>query len=561
MKRIQHVLVLWCTLLLITACGGDAGDNHASGPDGAETSNLDRPVKTTMVNTGERHSEQYLRRGNGSEIQTLDPHKAEGVPSSNVHRDLYEGLTLEAPDGSIIPGGAESWEISDDGLIYTFKIRKNGKWSDGTPVTAQDFAYGLQRSVNPATGSKYSQILAPIKNAEEIIAGTKPVESLGAEVIDDYTLKITLNGPTPYFLGLLNHASTYPMPVGFAADGDENMFRAGKLISNGAFRLTEWVVQSHLDVERNPYYWDNENNAIDKVRFFPIEDQSTELKRYRAGELDMTYDMPFEQFKWVKENLYDEFIVAPYLGIYYYGFNLTKPPFKDNLELRRALSLAVDRNILTEKVLGTGHIPFYSWVPEGVLNYSNARPPEATMSKAEREALAIELFEQAGYSKEEPLEIEIRYNTSENHKKIAIAIAAMWSQVLGVKAELVNEEWKVFLENRKQKQVTQVFRAGWIGDYADPFSFLELMHSSHGINDPGYNNPVYDDLLSQISAEGNPDKRRQLMEQAEAEFLKDYAVMPIYSYIQPRIVKPHVGGYQSNILDHILSKNLYIIKH
>jgi len=539
LKRIQHVLVLWCTLLLITACGGDSG----SGSGEAKTSNLERPVKTTMVNTGERHSEQYLRRGNGSEIQTLDPHKAEGVPSSNVHRDLYEGLTLEARDGSIIPGGAESWEISDDGLIYTFKIRKNGRWSDGSPVTAKDFAYGLQRSVNPATGSKYSQILAPVKNAEEIIAGTMPVESLGAEAIDDYTLKITLNGPTPYFLGLLNHA------------------RAGKLISNGAFTLTEWVVQSHLDVERNPYYWDNENNAIDKVRFFPIEDQSTELKRYRAGELDMTYDMPFEQFKWVKENLYDEFIVAPYLGIYYYGFNLTKPPFKDNLELRRALSLAVDRNILTEKVLGTGHIPFYSWVPEGVLNYTNAKPPEHSLSKAEREALAKELFQQAGYGEDNPLQVEVRYNTSENHKKIAVAIAAMWKQVLGVKTELVNEEWKVFLENRKQKQVTQVFRAGWIGDYADPFSFLELMHSTHGINDPGYNNPVYDDLLAQISAEGDPQRRRELMEKAEAEFLKDYAVMPIYSYVQPRIVKTHVGGYQPNILDHVLSKNLYIIKH
>jgi len=183
------------------------------------------------------------------------------------------------------------------------------------------------------------------------------------------------------------------------------------------------------------------------------------------------------------------------------------------------------------------------------------------LSKQEREALAKELFQQAGYGEDNPLQVEVRYNTSENHKKIAVAIAAMWKQVLGVKTELVNEEWKVFLENRKQKQVTQVFRAGWIGDYADPFSFLELMHSTHGINDPGYNNPVYDDLLAQISAEGDPQKRRELMETAEAEFLKDYAVMPIYSYVQPRIVKTHVGGYQPNILDHVLSKNLYIIKH
>lgn len=543
-------------ILLLLSC--DSGSNSA---DQSAKAAARGPINSTMVNTGELHDVQHLRRDNYGEIQTLDPHTAEGVPSSNVHRDLYEGLTLEAPNGDVIPGGAESWTISDDGLVYTFKIRKNGGWSDGTPVTAHDFAYGLQRSANPATASKYSQILAPIVNAEEVVAGTKPVDSLGVKVLDDYTLQITLKGPTPYFLGLLNHASTYPMPVGYAAADSENVFRPGKLITNGAFKLTEWVIQSHMTLERNPHYWDNANNKIDKVSFIPIEDQSTALKRYRAGEIDMTNDIPFESFNWIRDNLDDEFIVAPYLGIYYYGFNLTKPPFKDNLPLRKALSLAIDRDILTAKVTGAGQIPFYSWVPVGVNNYSNAVPAEASLSKADREALAKQLYAEAGYDADNPLTVEIRYNTHENHKKVAIAIAAMWNQVLGLKATLVNEEWKVFLENRKQKQVTQVFRAGWIGDYNDPYSFLELMHSDHGINDPGYSNPEYDELLTKIAAEGDPAQRRKYMQQAEAIFLADHAVMPIYSYVQPRLVKPHVGGYVPNILDHILSKNLYIIKH
>ncbi|GBE06988.1 MAG TPA: peptide ABC transporter substrate-binding protein [Gammaproteobacteria bacterium] len=506
-------------------------------------------------------AEQVLRRGNGSEVQTLDPHKAEGVPASNILRDLYEGLTIEKPDGTVIPGAAESWEISDDGKVYTFKMRKNARWSNGDPVTAGDFVYGLRRSVDPATGSQYSQILAPILNAEAIIAGKKPVDSLGVEAIDDSTLKITLKAATPYLLGLLNHSTTYPVHKGSVEKNGDKFSRPGKLVGNGAYVLKEWVVQSHVVLERNPMYWDNDNTIIEKVIYLPIEESSAELKRYRAGEVDITGSIPTSQYNWIKKNLPGELHIAPTLGTYYYGFNLTRPPFKDNLKLRKALSMAVDREILTEKITKAGEIPAYGWVPPGVNNYTSQQLDYAELSGAERIKKAKQLYREAGYSKGNPLTVEIRYNTSEGHKKVAIAISAMWKMNLGVKTKLINEEWKVFLQNRKQKKLTQVFRGGWIGDYNDAFTFAELMQSNHGINDSGYNNPEYDKLLEQAATESDMKKRRSILEAAERMLLKDHAIMPLYFYVSKHLIKPYVKGYEPNILDHTYTKNLWIVKH
>ncbi len=508
---------------------------------------------------------QILRKGNGSQPQTLDPHKAEGVPSSNILRDLFEGLTGESPDGRIVPAGAESWDISEDGLTYTFHIRHNGRWSDGSPVTAQDFEYGLKRSLNPATGSKYTKILSPIRNADAVAAGALPLEALGVKALDDFTLRIELATPAPYFLGLLNHSSTYPMHKASVEKWGDAVAKPGHLVSNGAYTLDELVVQSHIKLVRNHHYWNDANTHINEVWYYPIEDQSSELKRYRAGEIDWTNEVPNNQFKWIKKYLGEELVINPWLGIYYYGFNLTRPPFKDNLKLRKALAMAVDRDILTGKVTQFGERPAYAFVPPGVSSgagtYTPQNPPWASWPREKQLAEARRLYEAAGYSKTNPLEVELRYNTSENHKKIAIAVAAMWKQALGVKTRLINEEWKVFLSNRKQKQVTQVFRAGWISDYNDPMSFLELLHSQHGINDSGYNNPEYDALLARIAAEPDAEKRTQLMQQAERLMLADQPVMPLYSYVVKRLVKPYVGGVGSNIMDHHYSKDWYILKH
>lgn len=504
---------------------------------------------------------QVLHRGNGAEVQTLDPHKAEGVPSANILRDLYEGLTIEAPDGHVIPGAARSWEISDDGRVYTFHIRQDARWSNGDPVTAGDFVYGLRRSVDPDTGSKYSQILAPILNAEAVIGGSKPVESLGVEALDEHTLRITLKAPTPYFLGLLNHSSTYPVHRASVEQHGDRFSRPGKLVSNGAYRLQEWVVQSHVKLVRNPHYWDNGNTTIDTVFYYPIEDQSTELKRYRAGELDITEAIPLQQFRWIRRNLASELVVSPYLGTYYFGYNLTRAPFRNNPKLRRALSMAVNREILVEKITGMGEEPLYSWVHPGIEGYTPARLDYADWPQKKRIAEARRLYAEAGYSRARPLTVEIRYNTSENHKKVAIAIAAMWKQALGVKVRLVNEEWKVFLENRKRKQVTQVFRAGWIGDYNDPYTFMEILRSNHGLNDSGYRNAEYDALLERAAIETDTGKRFALMQQAEALVLRDHPVIPLYAYVSKHLVKPWVGGFTPNILDHHYSKNLRILEH
>jgi len=504
---------------------------------------------------------QILRKGNGSQPQTLDPHKGEGVPGSNIQRDLFEGLVIEAPNGDLIPGVAESWTFDAPNLTYTFTIRDNAKWSDGSELTAYDCEYGFQRSLDPKTGSKYTAILTPILNSEKVASGEIPVTELGVKAVNKNTLIIQLQSPTPYFLGLLTHATAFPMHKASSEKHGDSVAKAGILISNGAYHLVESVVQSHIKVTRNIHYWDNENTIIDEVIYYPIEDQSSELKRYRAGEIDFTNELPNNQFKWIKANLDDELMIRPRMGVYYYGFNVTKAPFKDNLDLRLALSMAIDREIITGKVTQFGEKPAYAYVPPGIGDYQPQLPEWASWSKEKRLKEALRLYKKAGYSKTNPFEVELRYNTSENHKKIAIAISAMWKQALGIKTHLINEEWKVFLANRKLKKLTQIFRAGWISDYNDPYSFLELLYSQHGINDSGYNNPNYDKLLKQSANTFDQEERLEIMYETERLLLKDQPIMPIYSYVTKRLIKPYIGGVGSNIMDHHYSKDWFILKN
>ena len=534
--------------LVLTGCGG------ADGPDRRAAVEIGGPSGTELA------QRQVLRRGNGAEPQALDPHKTEGVPESNLQRDLYEGLTTGAPDGSVAPGVAESWHISDDGLMYTFRLRENARWSNGDPVTADDFVFSLRRSVNPATLSNYGIMLRPILNAEAIIAGEQPPESLGVRAIDERTLEITLGNPAPYFLGVLNHSAAYPVHRASIEQHGERWARPGTLISNGAFMLEEWVVQSHIKLLRNPYYWGADSVRLEELWYYPIENQSTELQRYRASELEMTYGLPFRQLGWVRSNIPDELVIAEYLGTYYYGLNVTRPPFENNRALRQALNLAINRERLTGQVTAAGEVPAYGWVPT-VANYTQVVPEWAGWTQAEREAEARRLYAEAGYSTDQPLRLQILYNTDENHRTIAVAISSMWNEVLGIQTELMNQEWKVYLETRRSKTTTEVFRAGWIGDYNDAFTFAELMHSDSGMNDSGWNNPRYDELLAQASMEADLERRAELLQEAERVLLDDVPLIPVYFYVTKRVVKPWVGGYESNIMDHIYSKNLYILKH
>jgi oligopeptide transport system substrate-binding protein len=552
MKRsVRHSLGLVALMAALAGCGQQ--DRSAAG-----SAARDEPIGGA---TGrELAAEQVLHWGNGAEPQSVDPHRGTDVPGSNIQRDLFEGLVNEAPNGDLEPGAATSWDISDDGLVYTFRLRPEARWSNGEPVTADDWVYSLRRSVDPQTLSQYTFIMSPILNADAIAAGERPASDLGVRAVDQHTLEITLETATPYFLGLLTHATTWAVHPPSVERHGTQFTRPGNLVSNGAFMLDEWVVQSHVKLVRNPYYWNNDATVLDEVWFHATEDRSAELRRYRADELDITYEVPPQQIGWIRENLPDDVAFAPYLGTYFFGFNVTRPPFKDNPELRRALSLAIDRDIITRDVTAAGEQPAYGWVPP-VNGYENQQMVEASWTQAEREAEARRLYAEAGYSAENPLRTEILYNTDESHRRVVIAVASMWKQVLGVEVSILNQEWKVFLDTRRQKIDTQIFRSGWIGDYNDANAFAELMVSRSGLNDAGYSNPEYDALVRQAANEGDLERRAHLLQQAEAILLEDMPIMPIYIYVRTRLAKPWVGGYEPNIMDHHRSKNFYILAH
>ena len=504
-------------------------------------------------------AEMIFRRGNGTEPQILDPQISEGVPESNIQRDLFEGLVAEDAAGELVPGLAKSWDISADGLVYTFHLQEQN-WTDGSPFTAEDVVFALRRLVDPATGSKYSFIAYPIKNAKEITEGdVKDSSELGVKAIDAHTVEITLNAPTPYFLGLLTHSSTYPVPKAVVEKHGKEWTRPENIVSSGPFKMKDGVLESHITLEKSDTYWDKAAVKLDQVIFYPTEDQNSELKRYRAGELDWTNEIPNDQLKWIRENLAEELKIGDYLGTYYYGLNLSKAPFKDNLKLRQALSLAIDRNILTEKVTGAGEKAAYTIVPPGVMHYEHYVPEYASWPRDKQIAEAQRLYAEAGYGKDNPLKVELLYNTNENHKKIAVAVSGMWKQVLGVQTEMTNQEWKVYLQTRREKN-TQIFRAGWIGDYNDPYTFLEMFQAGGGLNDVDFAQSEFDELLAQAAKEQDLDARGKILNQAEQMFTDDFAILPIYSYVSKRLVKPYVKGYEINIMDHSRSKYIYLEK-
>lgn len=555
MKRLGAL----CLLLALAGCGEREGHAPEPAPVLAEPVEVvfgedGRPVPEVLAES------QVVHRGNGEEPQTLDPHLAEGVPSSNILRDLFEGLTTTAPDGRIVPGTARHWNISRDGLTYTFFLDPDGRWSNGEPVTAGDFVWSWRRAVDPATGASYSRMLSPIVNAEAILAGEMPPEALGVEALNDMTFQVELEDPTPYFLGLLTHSTSYPVHRESIEEHGDSHVRPGNLVSNGAFTLADWRVRSNIELVKNPHYRAADEVVVERVVFYPLEDENTEFNRFRAGDLHWTYQVPNSQFRWLEQNMPEALMVAPWFGTYFFSFNLTREPFEDNLALRQALNLAVDREILTEQVSRFGEIPTFNLVPPGLPEYESPETPWAAMTQQEREAEAQRLYREAGYSEQRPLEVELRYNTSENHRKIAVAVAAMWKQVLGVRTRLINEEFRVFLQNRAQRRVTEVFRSGWIGDYQDAFTFLELFHSEHGRNDAGYDSERYDRLLERIASERIPASRRNLMAEAERMILADQVILPVYNYVTKRLIDPRLKGWEENVMDQHLTRHMFLVK-
>ncbi|HVI87993.1 MAG TPA: peptide ABC transporter substrate-binding protein [Dongiaceae bacterium] len=514
-------------------------------------------VAGLLMTTCLASAETVLNRGNGAEPETLDPDKSTGVPESNIQYELFEGLTTYTADGKVAPGMAEKWDVSDDGLTYTFHLR-DAKWSNGDPVTAGDFVYSIQRLVDPATASDYAPIADVIKNAEDIREGKeKDLSKLGMTAVDDHTLKIELAKPTPYLLSMLRHSSFLPVNKKNIEKDGADWTKPGKLVGNGAFTLTAWTPQSSLTVTKNPNYYGASDVKLDKINFYPTEDSSEEFKRYRAGELDVTYEVPADQSKFIQANLKDQYEGKPYLGTYYYIVNLTREPLGKSQDIRTALSMAIDRETLADKVLQGTYLPGYSWVPPGIPDYPTVELSYKGMKQAERVKEAKALLTKAGYGPGHPLKLEILYNTNDNHKKVAIAVQNMWKQI-GVDATLTNQEWKVYLDTRDQKQF-DVARAAWIGDYGDPMTFADLFLSNAGArNDAGYNSSAYDQAIDASRSERDPAKRMADLAQGEKTLLNDLPIIPLLYYKTKHMISPKVSGWEYNILDFHLGRYMAV---
>lgn len=515
--------------LLVSACGGS--------PDATRSS--------------------ILNRGSFSEPESLDVHKAKSLQAGDVQRDLGEGLAGYGPGGELRLAAARSTVLTDDGLTYTFWLRPDGKWSNGDPLTAADFVYSMRRLVDPATAAFYAQqSLGEVVNAAAIIAGEKSVASLAVVATGELQLQITLNRPVPYFLRLLTHPSTFPVHRGSVELHGDLHARPGNLVSNGAYRLQAWEVGSYIELVRNEHYRNSAQTAIERVRHHITPEDMVELSRYRAGELDITASVPSEAFAQMKKERPDELRVSPYLAVYYYGFNLARPPFRDNPKLRQALSMAIDRETLTEKIMGRGEMPAYGWVPPGIESYESRQFSYARLSREERHTRARELYREAGYSDAQPLQIELRYNTSEAHKRIASAVQFMWQDVLGVQTTLINEEFQVLLENIRAQEITEVFLSAWTGDYDDAQAFLSVLESDNPSNLTGFDDAGYDSLMDRAATQVDPRIRQAYLEEAETLLLTEHPVIPLYFFVNKNMVSLRVRGWQDNVLNYHYSQYL-----
>jgi len=489
-----------------------------------------------------------VQRGLGPEPDSLHIHQARGLAAINLLRDIREGLTTFDVNGNPVPGQAESWQVYDEGRRYRFKLRADARWSNGDSVTADDFVRAWQRALSPESAAATAGLLSVVRNAKDVLSGSLAPTQLGIRSDGPGIVEIELQQAAPWVLEILAHPVAFPLHV----DGMEDPRDAPV---NGPFLLQEWMPRASIRLIRNPGYYAADSVAPDGVIYFPIEEPATELAMYRAGELHITETIPAGRFAWLQENLGDDLRVCPYLGTFWLGLNFRHASLGRSRELRQALSLAIDREILTRTVLGAGEQPGWSVVPPGIEGYEPATMPEVGLDQQAREATAQRLYRQSGLGQAEPLLLELRYNTSGVHRRVAVAVAAMWKQVLGINTELVNEEWKVFVNNRRMGVVTQVFRGGWIADYADPAGFLDLFIGGSSLNNTFYRSARFDNLLT-LATEAPAEARMQLLHEAESHLLADMPVIPLYYYVSRHLVKPAIAGYENNIRDIHLSRYL-----
>ncbi len=505
-------------------------------------------------------SEQTLVRANDAEAATLDPAKAEGMPEMHILRDLFEGLVIQDREGNIIPGVAESWE-TDDNQTFTFKLRQNATWSNGDPVTAEDFVYALRRAVDPnlASPNVWYLKMTGIKNIVDVADGRKPIEDLGVTALDKYTLRFELDNKIPYFVAMTGHTSMMPVHKETVEKSDKPWSDPKQFVSNGAFLLDEWVVNERIELVKNPNYWGAADTHLTKVTYIPFENQNASVTRYVVGEVDITSDVPTHMAKKLQQDYQDAYTVVPLLCTYYYAFNTTRPPF-DDARVRQAVSYSIMRDVITKGVTQVGNLPAYTFAHQYTAGFEATQPDFSKWTQQERDEKARQLLQDAGYGKDKPLNFKLLYNTSESNKAIAVAIASMLNKNLGANVELENQEWKSYLVSRKQGNF-DVMRASWCGDYNEASTFLSLLRSDSSGNFARYENKEYDQAMDNALATTDEKERQAYYDKAEQLIAKDAPIAPIYYYMQARLVRPTVGGFaKDNVEGRIYSKDLYIKK-
>ncbi len=488
--------------------------------------------------------------GNASEPKSLDPHIATGVTEHVILMALIEGLVAEHPsEETVAPGVAERWESNATFDEWTFHLRRDARWSNGDPVTAQDFLYSFRRILTPELASQYAEALYVMKGAEAFNRGeTTDPATLGATAPDDHTLKISLVGPTPYFPLMLPHYAWYPVhpPTIEAHGGPTNRAsrwtHAGSFVGNGAYQLKTWRFKHIIEVERNPYYWDAATVKLNEVHFYPIDNLPTEERMFRDGQLHVTYEFPLDKVSYWKNEPSGSYRSEPYLGIYFYRVNVTHPQLKDP-RVRRALSLTIDRASLATNVLHGNGIPATAQVPP-VAGYVG---PDLVRYDPEA---ARRLLVEAGYGPQNPPpRFDILLNVSEKHKIIGEAIQQMWKSELGVNVGINSQDWGVYLD-AQQRIDYDVCRAGWIADYTDPMSFLDMWTTGNGNNQTGWSNAEFDALIAQARVTGETEARFDILRRAETILLEDQPVIPIYVYLRPRLVSPLVENWHPKMQDY-----------
>ncbi len=538
LQGIAATVLLSVLALGLSACGGGS--------------------RESQVEQGNRDG--ILHLGNGSEPQGLDPHIVTGLPEHHIIQALFEGLVVKNPHTlEVEPGVAESWDVSEDGRTYTFHLRENARWSNGDPITAEDFRWSWQRAMTPELASLYNYMFFPIVNAEAFANGEiSDFSQVGVQVLDDFTLQVELNAPTPYILQLFDHYSTFPVHrATLEAFGDPSnrltrWAREGNIVSNGPFNLTQWVINSHIRVEKSDTYWDAENIRLNGIVFYPTENLITEERMFRDGQLHRTNDVPVDKVPGYQRNEPHLLQLEPYLGTYYYMINTTRAPF-DNVLVRRALSMAIDRDLLVETVMEGIVEPSYAIVPPDTLGY---QPPRLFDSDPEQ---ARALLAEAGYPGGQGLpSFDILYNTQEQHRKIAEALQQMWNRELGVDARLVNQEWQVYLDTQMNMDY-DVSRRGWIGDYVDPNSFLDMFITNGGNNKTGFSSARYDEIvLREAPAAQDRGERYRLFQEAETILINEMPIIPLYTYQSKHLIHPSVKGMPANIMDYQNYKYVYL---